>query len=285
VKCHERCWDWEFRIANFELDRSHSEFEIRNPRRAPDQSGNIVPMFISLLLALQLSIYGYDVVRTYPHDRTAYTQGLIYLDGFLYEGTGLNGYSTVRKVKLDTGEVVQKISLPFQHFGEGLTAWRDSLIQLTWKSGIGFVYDRTSFQQRRTFPYTGEGWGLTHDGKRLIMSDGTAALRFLDPQTFQETGRIMVRDGNALVTYLNELEYVRGEIYANVYGTDRIVRVSPSDGRVLGWIDLRGLLSEGDRRITVDVLNGIAWDDRQGRLFVTGKLWPKLFEIKLRPAK
>jgi glutamine cyclotransferase len=242
-------------------------------------------MFISLLVALQLSTYGYDVVRTYPHDRTAYTQGLIYLDGFLYEGTGLNGYSTVRKVKLDTGEVVQKISLPFQHFGEGLTAWRDSLIQLTWKSGIGFVYDRTSFQQRRTFPFTGEGWGLTHDGKRLIMSDGTAALRFLDPQTFQETGRITVRDGNTPVTYLNELEYVRGEIYANVYGTDRIVRVSPSDGRVLGWIDLRGLLSEADRRITVDVLNGIAWDDRQGRLFVTGKLWPKLFEIKLRPAK
>jgi glutamine cyclotransferase len=239
-------------------------------------------MIMTLLLALQVSTSGYEVIRTFPHDRTAYTQGLIYLDGFLYEGTGLNGYSTLRKVRLESGEVVQKISLPFQHFGEGITAWMDSIIQLTWKSGIGFVYDRAGFKQRRTFSYPGEGWGLTHDGKRLIMSDGTAELRFLDPQTFREMGRITVRDRNAPVVYLNELEYVRGEIYANIYGTDRIARISPADGKVLGWIDLRGLLSEADRRITVDVLNGIAWDGKLNRLFVTGKLWPKLFEIRVK---
>jgi glutamine cyclotransferase len=242
-------------------------------------------MIISLLLALQLSSYTFEVVRAYPHDRKAYTQGLIYLDGFLYEGTGLNGYSTLRKVKLETGEVVQKIDLPFQHFGEGITAWRNTLIQLTWKSGLGFVYDRASFKQLRTFSYTGEGWGLTHDGKRLIMSDGTPQLRFLDPQTLQETGRITVRSGNQPVTYLNELEYVRGEVYANVYGTDRIARISPSDGRVLGWIDLKGLLGPEDRKITVDVLNGIAYDEKQNRLFVTGKLWPKLFQVRLTPAR
>jgi glutamine cyclotransferase len=242
-------------------------------------------MILSLLLVLQLANHTFDVVRTYPHDRTAYTQGLIYLDGVLYEGTGLNGYSTLRKVKLETGEVLQKIGLPFQHFGEGITAWRDTLIQLTWKSGAGFVYDRKTLNQRRTFSYEGEGWGLTHDGKRLILSDGTADLRFLDPQTLRETARITVRNGGSPVVYLNELEYIRGEIYANVYGTDRIARISPADGRVLGWIDLTGLLSAADRRITVDVLNGIAWDEKEARLFVTGKLWPKLFEIKLKPAR
>jgi glutaminyl-peptide cyclotransferase len=236
------------------------------------------------LLALQAPTSTYEVVHTYPHDRTAFTQGLIYLNGFLYEGTGLNGYSSIRKVKFETGQVVQKSDLPFQYFGEGITDWQNSLLQLTWKSEVGFIYDRATLSQRRTFTYSGEGWGLTHDDKRLILSDGSSVLKFLDPQTLKEIGRITVRDGNTPVMNLNELEYVRGEIFANVWQTDRIARISPSDGRVLGWIELSGLLKDSDRKTPVDVLNGIAYDAVRDRLFVTGKLWPWVFEIRLKPA-
>jgi glutaminyl-peptide cyclotransferase len=236
------------------------------------------------LFVLQAPTSTYDVVRTYPHDRTAFTQGLIYLNGFLYEGTGLNGYSSIRKVKLETGQVLQNTNLAFQYFGEGITDWQSNLLQLTWKSEVGFIYDRATLAQRRTFTYSGEGWGLTHDGKRLILSDGTAVLKFLDPQTMKETGRITVHDGSTPVLNLNELEYVRGEIFANIWQTDRIARISPSDGRVLGWIALNGLLKDSDRKIPVDVLNGIAYDSARDRLFVTGKLWPWVFEIRLKPA-
>jgi len=224
--------------------------------------------------------YSYKVVRSYPHDHAAFTQGLIYRDGFLYEGTGLYGQSGIRKVKLETGEVVNFRALPSQYFGEGITEWKGSIFQLTWRSEIGFVYNASTFEPTRTFQYRGEGWGLTHDGQRLIRSDGTAVLRFINPHTLKETGRITVRDPNGPVQELNELEYVRGEIFANVWETQRIARISPKDGRVTGWIDLAGLLPPADQPGT-DVMNGIAYDEKGDRLFVTGKLWPKLFEIKI----
>ena len=227
--------------------------------------------------------HGYKIVRVYPHDRNAFTEGLTYVDGFLYESTGVYGRSTLRKVELETGRVLQQTALSREYFGEGLTNWGADLVQLTWASNLGFLYDRMNFQVKRTFNYSGQGWGITHDGKRLIMSDGTATLRFLDATTFRETGRLTVREGATPVAQLNELETVRGELYANVWKTDRIARIAPQTGQVTGWIDLRGLLSEADRATRVGVLNGIAYDARNDRLFVTGKLWPKLFEIKLVP--
>jgi glutaminyl-peptide cyclotransferase len=227
-----------------------------------------------------LPLYGYSVVHTYPHDREAFTQGLEYADGVLYEGTGLNGRSSIRKVKLETGEILQRHLVPDRHFGEGITVWRSELIELTWQSGIGFVYDRKTFDQRRTFQYAGEGWGLTHDAKDLIMSDGTNALRFLNPSTFAEERRINVTAVGVPVKALNELEYVKGEVFANVWQTDYIARIEPTSGKITAWIDLRGLLSPTDRA-GADVLNGIAYDAVRDRLFVTGKLWPKLFEIRL----
>jgi glutamine cyclotransferase len=224
--------------------------------------------------------YNYRVVRSYPHDREAYTQGLVYRDDVFYESTGLNGRSSLRKVRVETGEVLQIHRLDPRYFGEGLALAGDNLIQLTWQTEVGFVYDLTSFEQRRTFAYRGEGWGLTNDGKRLVMSDGSPVLRFLDPGTLKETGRLIVKDAGIPVEQLNELEIVKGEIFANVYQTHRIARISPQSGQVLGWIDLTGLLSPRESA-GVDVLNGIAYDPGKDRLFVTGKLWPKLFEIQI----
>ena len=225
--------------------------------------------------------YGFQVVRSYPHDRTSFTQGLIVRDGFFYEGTGLHGRSALRKVKIETGEVLQHEALDDQYFGEGITERQGSLYQLTWQSEIGFVYDANTFRRTKTFTYKGEGWGLTHDGTRLILSDGTPKLRFLDPSTFKETGGVVVRDGRRPVDDLNELEFVKGEIFANVWQTDRIARIDPADGRVTGWIDLTGLMSAAERGTTDAVLNGIAYDAAADRLFVTGKLWPRIFEITL----
>ena len=225
----------------------------------------------------------YQVVHVYPHDPLAFTQGLVYLDGVLYEGTGLNGQSTIRKVKLENGEVLQIQKIDPQYFGEGIAVWRDKLVELTWRSGIGFIYDRQSFTRTGVFNYRGEGWGLTHDGTRLIMSDGSSFLRFLDPATQKETGRIQVRDGRLPIEHLNELEFVKGEVLANVWQTDRIARISLETGQVTGWIDLRGLLTARDAAQGADVLNGIAYDQAGDRLFVTGKLWPKLFEIRIVP--
>jgi len=230
--------------------------------------------------AAPVPTYGYQVVRSYPHDRAAFTQGLIVRDGVFYEGTGLNGQSGIRKVKLETGEVLQLQPLGAEYFGEGITDWKGRIVQLTWQSEVGFVYDMKTFEPVTRWTYTGEGWGLTHDGTRLVMSDGSSQLRFIDPATFKETGRITVRDGGTPVERLNELEYVKGEIFANVWQTNRIARISPKDGRVTGWIDLAGLLSPAERG-GVDVLNGIAYDAAGDRLFVTGKLWPRVFEIKL----
>ncbi len=222
----------------------------------------------------------YRVVNIYPHDRAAFTQGLVFQDGVLYEGTGLAGQSSIRKVRLETGEVLRIRRIDSEFFGEGIATWGDTLVQLTWQSELAFVYDRATFRPLRRFRYTGEGWGLTHDARHLIMSDGSATLRYLDPRTFAEVKRLTVRDRGQPVIHLNELEWVRGEILANVWQTDRIARISPSDGRVTAWIDLRGLLDPRDAA-GVDVLNGIAYDADRDRLFVTGKLWPKLFEIKI----
>ncbi len=228
-------------------------------------------------------IEGYRVIHVYPHDPTAFTQGLVYVDGMLYEGTGLNGRSSVKMVDLFTGRVQQNLDLPAKYFGEGLTDWGNNLIELTWQSHLGFVYDRFSFRLLRTFTYPGEGWGLTHDDKHLIMSDGTAVLRFFNPVTFQEIGTLAVTDEGKPVLNLNELEYIHGEIYANVWQSDKIARISLKTGKVIAWIDLAGILPDGQKQGGDAVLNGIAYDNKNNRLFVTGKLWPKLYEIKVLP--
>jgi glutamine cyclotransferase len=224
----------------------------------------------------------YQVVHTYPHDPKAFTQGLIYVDGHLYESTGLNGRSSLRLVDLSTGSVLQNHALPSDLFGEGLTDWSSTLIQLTWTSHKALIYDRFSFRQINTLSYDGEGWGLTHDSKELILSDGTSTLRFLDPASLRMTRRLKVVDvSGKAVENLNELEYVRGEIYANIWQTDEIIRISPTSGKVLGHVDLGGIIDKRELNGNGAVLNGIAYDAASDRLFVTGKLWPKLFEIKI----
>ena len=225
----------------------------------------------------------YRVVHAYPHDQQAFTQGLVYTDGHLYESTGLTGHSSLRMEDLETGRILQFHEVPSRYFAEGLTDWGSTLIQLTWESHIAFIYDRFSFRVLKTFHYDGEGWGLTHDSKNLILSDGTATLRFFDPATFNEVRRLTVKDHGAPVTQLNELEFIHGQIYANIWHSDRIARISPATGKVLGWIDLSGLLPANQRSSEEAVLNGIAYDAVHDRLFVTGKLWPKIFEIKVIP--
>jgi glutaminyl-peptide cyclotransferase len=224
--------------------------------------------------------YGYKIVHVYPHDRNAFTEGLEFRGGFLYESTGLEGHSTLSKIKVETGQVVQQIRLDPAYFGEGITIINEHIVQLTYKTEVGWVYDQASMRRLRTFHYSGEGWSLTNDGSHIYMDDGSAQIRVWDPVTLQEQRRITVHDGARKIDNLNELEWVRGEIYANIWKTQRAVRISPSDGRVLGWIDLSGLLTPAEAE-GVDVLNGIAYDSFGDRLFVTGKLWPKLFEIKL----
>jgi glutaminyl-peptide cyclotransferase len=227
-------------------------------------------------------VSGYRVVKSYPHDANAYTQGLIFRGGFLYESTGQHGQSTLRKVKLETGEVLQQRRIDSAHFAEGLAEWKGRLFQLTWQSNVAFVYDLATFAPITTLKYPGEGWGLTAGPDSFILSDGTADLRFLDPSTFKEIRRVTVRDGGTAIDQLNELEFVRGEVRANVWHTDRIARIDPRTGRVTGWIDLSGLMSMY-RLDAESVLNGIAYDPASQRLFVTGKMWPKLFEIQVVP--
>ncbi|HIG48855.1 MAG TPA: glutaminyl-peptide cyclotransferase [candidate division Zixibacteria bacterium] len=225
--------------------------------------------------------YTYEVVNTYPHDSGAYTQGLMIEGEKIFEGTGLRGRSSLRKVDLQTGSVEQIHHLSSSIFGEGIVVYDDKILQLSWTSRIGFIYNKDTFEQLRSVTYPTEGWGITYDGTQFIISDGTANLYFRDKITFEEIDRVTVRDDQGTVTRLNELEYVKGEIYANVWQSDRIARINPANGRVVGWIDLVGLLPPEDHSSAVDVLNGIAYDSVKDRLFVTGKLWPKLFEIKL----
>jgi glutaminyl-peptide cyclotransferase len=230
-------------------------------------------------------VYGYQVVHTYPHDAHAFTEGLFYLNGFLYESTGLERESSIRKVRLETGEVVQKIDIPARYFGEGIVNWKRHLVSLTWKSGRGFVYDLATLKVQRRFSYPGEGWALTQDGKRLIMSDGTPQLRFLDPVSLKEAGRLSVTYNGKALSDINELEWVKGRIFANVWQTNFLVIIDPGSGIVTGVVNLAGLLGPSEQPPGPDgVLNGIAYDALHDRLFVTGKNWSKLFEIRVVPA-
>jgi len=225
--------------------------------------------------------YTYSVVNVYPHDKNAFTQGLVFVNGVLYESTGLYGNSTLRCVELETGHILQLYALPNEYFGEGITIFDDKIIQLTWQSKKGFLYDKHSFDLLQEFSYPTEGWGITYDGSRLIMSDGTATLYFLNPETFENVGQVEVQD-NGPVTELNELEYVQGEVYANIWKEEKIAVIDPQTGQVKGWIDMSGIM-DPENQDTDNVLNGIAYDVKEDRLFVTGKRWSQLFEIKLIP--
>ena len=229
----------------------------------------------------KVPIYGYEVVHVYPHDANAFIQGLVFYQGNFLESTGETGRSSLRRVEIDTGNVLQKVDVPPPYFAEGITLLKGKIYQLTWQHQLGFVYDALTFEKTGQFNYTGEGWGLANDGQSLILSDGTNRIRFLDPDNFQVTRTIAVLDGKTPVLEINELEYIKGEIYANIWHADRIARINPQTGAVVGWINLAGLLKPGDVQDEEAVLNGIAYDEASGRLFVTGKLWPKLFEIRL----
>ena len=224
-------------------------------------------------------VYQIEVLNSYSHDPQAFTQGLAFSEGLLYEGTGQKGRSSLRLVELESGELLKRRNLNRRYFGEGITILNDKIYQLTWRSQLGFVYDKATFSLLHSFYLSGEGWGITDNGKELIVSDGTAVLRFLDPQTQQEIHRIQVIDSNGPVDKLNELEYINNEIWANVWYADYIVRIDPETGRVNSKVDLSDLNTE--RKSTEDVLNGIAWDEKSQRLFVTGKLWESLYEIRI----
>jgi glutamine cyclotransferase len=242
---------------------------------------------IALLLLASLRVFAeapvatYKIVATYPHSTQSYTEGFFYLDGRFYEGTGMEGRSSILVEDPETGNVLQRRDLPPQYFGEGIIDWGPNLYEWTWKSHICFVFDRFSFRPVKQFTYQGEGWGMTRTAKEIITSDGTPILRFRDPETFKQTREILVRDGRQPIENLNELEYIKGEIYANVWHQDRIARISPKDGHVIGWIDLTGLITPDQMVNSESVLNGIAYDAQHDRLFVTGKQWPKVFEIKV----
>ena len=223
-----------------------------------------------------------EIVRVYPHDRSAFTQGLLFRDGKLYESTGMEGRSGIREVRLEDGRVLRQAAVPPPYFGEGLVDWGDKLVSLTWQHGRGFVWDRKTFRKLGEWRYPGEGWGLTHNGREIVMSDGTPQLRFLDPGTLKEKRRVTVTVNGQRLARLNELEWVRGEVLANVWMSDRIARIDPATGRVKGWIDLTPVTRRVPNRGYDDVANGIAWDAKGGRLFVTGKNWPVLFEVRLK---
>jgi glutamine cyclotransferase len=246
------------------------------------QSGAVANRSDSSPANRTLSKYGYEVVHVFPHDPDAFTQGLEFRDGKLLESTGQEGKSSLRSEELETGKVLEKVDVPPPFFAEGITLLNAKIYQLTWQHQLGFIYDYESFQKTGQFSYTGEGWGLTNDGRSLILSDGTNRLRFLDPDSFRVTKTIAVLDGKTPVNEINELEYVKGEIYANIWHNNRIAMIDPETGRVTGWIDLTGLLPQNEVQDEEAVLNGIAYDERSGRLFVTGKLWPKVFEIRLK---
>ncbi len=257
-----------------------------------------IPLLVVIVLAIILilscrnsnnptapTFYSYEVINTFEHDPNAFTQGLVWENGVLYEGTGLPGHSTLRKVELGTGKVLQKYELPDEFFAEGITIFEDKIIQLTYRSKVGFVYDKKTFKLLREFNYPHEGWGLTHDGKNLIVSDGTPTLYFLDPETFKQISTISVYNKNNRLWGINELEYIDGRIYGNIWPTNRIAIIEPQTGRVTGLVDMTGLLKGQKITRQTDVLNGIAYDPANRRLFVTGKFWPKLYQIKLIPAK
>jgi glutamine cyclotransferase len=254
------------------------------------------PKLIRLVIAVTLMmaptiggaaapVYGYKVVAVYPHSTTSYTEGFFYLNGLFYEGTGLKGHSQVRVYEPKTGTVKQSVDIPAQFFGEGIVDWGPNLYEWTWQTNVGFVRDRATLKVLRQFTYSGEGWGMTRTDREFITSDGSSTLVFRDPISFKETRRIVVKDAGTEIKQLNELEFVKGEIYANVWHSNRIARISPKDGHILGWIDLTGILSPMFTLDSEAVLNGIAYDAQNDRLFVTGKQWPSIFEVKLIPKK
>jgi glutamine cyclotransferase len=245
------------------------------PARRQDDDGGVP-------FGLEIPAYTYEVVNTFPHDPKAFTQGLVFHDGNLYESTGHHGSSSLRKVELKSGKVKKKYNVPQEYFAEGMTVFQNKIFQLTWQSHKCFVYDLKSFDVLSEFHHDGEGWGMTSDGKLLIISDGTNQLRFLDPSTFTPVRTISVLNRDQPLTNLNELEYIRGEIYANIWHSDRIVRIDPANGKILGWIDLSGIRPADVDNDSDNVLNGIAYDEKDDRLFVTGKYWTKLFEIRLK---
>jgi glutaminyl-peptide cyclotransferase len=226
------------------------------------------------------AIYTYRIISVYPHDTNAFTEGLVFDNGILYESTGES--SSLRRVDLESGVVQQEVILPAEFFGEGLAVVNDSLVQLTWQNHVGFVYDKVTFDLRGNFTYSTEGWGLTYDNNHLIMSDGTSNLYFLDPTTFQKTGQVSVHDGDTSVTNINELEYVNGDVYANIWLQQKIAIINPQNGQVKGWIDLSGIYQSTDPNA---VLNGIAYDSQTNRLYVTGKDWPNIYQITIAPKK
>jgi glutaminyl-peptide cyclotransferase len=230
-------------------------------------------------------VYGFKVVATYPHSTGSYTEGFFYANGLFYEGTGLKGHSQILVYEPKTGTIRQSADVPPQYFGEGIVDWGPNLYQWTWQTNVGFIRDRATLKVLRQFTYSGEGWGMTHNEHELITSDGSSTLTFRDPATFKETRRLVVKDEGKEITQLNELEYIKGEIYANVWHSDRIARISPKDGHVIAWIDLGGILSPMVKLDSEAVLNGIAYDAKHDRLFVTGKQWPSIFEIRLVPKK
>jgi glutaminyl-peptide cyclotransferase len=230
----------------------------------------------------RIPIYKPEVYRTYPHDENAFTEGLFFADGYLYESTGLYGQSILRKVEIQSGSVIQKINLSSEYFGEGIASYDDKIVQLTWRSNRGFVYSKKNFKLVHEFSYPTEGWGITYDGKNLIMSDGTAVLHYLSSKDFSRVKEVNVTANGQPVTELNELEYINGKIYANIWQTDKIAIIQP-DGEVIGWIDLGGILSPGDCTQKIDVLNGIAYNAKENRMYVTGKYWCKLFELEIVP--
>jgi glutamine cyclotransferase len=226
-------------------------------------------------------VFSYKIVAKFPHSTESYTEGFFYLDGLFYEGTGIAGHSALMAIQPETGKVLQKVDLPEQYFGEGIVDWGPNVYEWTWQSHICFVYDRFSLRMIKQFSYAGEGWGMTRTAREIITSDGTATLRFRDPATFKETHHLVVTDGGKPIKQLNELEYIKGEIYANIWHSDHIARISPRNGHVIAWIDLTGLLPESQKINDESVLNGIAYDEKHDRLFVTGKQWPTVFEIRI----
>lgn len=266
-----------FKISLHEI--RPGKYQVLPIQSTPAWTGQTPPL--SPIVEHRAPLLEVRVLRRYPHDPNAFTQGLIFANGFLYESTGLNGSSSLRQVELQTGRVLKQYNLPFQYFAEGLTQWQGSLIQLTWKSGKGFVYNLKSFAVEREFSYDGEGWGLTNDGKSLIMSNGTEELIFLDPQTLARQRSLRVLDRGEPVRLLNELEYINGEIFANIWQDDFIAVISPSTGEVTGWMDMSALREELPPGCSAEALNGIAFDAEKSRVFVTGKLWPFVFEIEV----
>lgn len=242
---------------------------------------NLVPLLLLGASQPAISIRQVEIVRAFPHDRNAFTQGLLFRDGRLYESTGMEGRSTIREVRLEDGRVLRQAVVPPPYFGEGLVDWGDKLVSLTWQHGRGFIWDRKTFRKLGEWRYPGEGWALTHNGREIIMSDGTPQLRFLDPNTLKEKRRVTVTVNGQRLSRLNELEWVKGEVFANIWFSDRIARIDPQTGRVKGWIDLTPVARRVPNRGHDDVANGIAWDAKSGRLFVTGKNWPVLYQVRV----